>query len=304
MTLQTVACDLCGGQDFQTLYPGTITDPDHEPASYFSSSRTRAGHLPIVRCAGCGLVMSNPQDDPQTLQRVYPALHDPAYAAEERNRRRTAQAYLRFVHCFCPRPGALLDVGCATGIFACEAARHGWQVTGLEPSAWSLAQARHRCPQPQWINSLLENAEFAPGSFQVVTLWDVLEHVPSPTRVLSLVRTWLAPGGWVFLNLPNSASLIARLSGPHWVLFLREHLWYFSPATMRRLLDKTGFTLVHTRSNFVRFSLWNVAARLEQYRGLPGRVGSWLSGRAAARRFHLTFPIGEMNVAARVNPAD
>jgi SAM-dependent methyltransferase len=299
MTVQWVQCDLCGGEDFKPVYPGTIADPNTEPASYFSSSRKNAGYLPIVRCAGCGLLMTNPRDDVETIQRVYASLNDPVYDAEDANRQRTARAYLHLIQRFSSSPGALLDLGCATGVFACEAQAKGWQVTGLEPSAWSLDQARNRCSSVHWVNSLLENADFPPGHFQVITLWDVLEHVNSPTQVMRLVHKWLAPGGWVYLNLPNSASLTARLTGARWVLLLREHFWYFSPATMRYLLEKTGFTLIHTQPNFVRFSFANIAARLSQYSGWPGALGHRMAALQRFKNWAFTFPMGEMNVVAQ-----
>jgi 2-polyprenyl-3-methyl-5-hydroxy-6-metoxy-1,4-benzoquinol methylase len=300
MSLETIPCDLCGGEDFKRLYPGTITDPDHDPSTYYSSSRTQAGYLPIVRCLGCGLTMTNPRDDLQTIKRVYETLNDPVYDEEDDNRRRTALTYLHLLRRFSPNPGKLLDVGCATGVFACEAKTQGWQVTGLEASIWSLAQARQRCDQVVWLNSLLENADISPGSFQVITLWDVLEHVNSPTQVMSLLRTWLVPGGRVFLNLPNSASLTARVSGSRWVLLLREHLWYFSPTTMRYLLEKTGFTLIHSQPNFVRFSLMNIATRLGQYPGFLGHFGKRIASIKTTRDIKFTFPMGEMNVVAQL----
>lgn len=307
MTLKTISCDLCGGNTFKPLYPGTISDPEQDPTPYFSSSRTHAGYLPTVRCLGCGLMMTNPRDDAKTIQQVYAKLNDPIYDTEDENRRRTAQAYLRLIHRYAPQmypsaqPGTLLDIGCATGVFACEAQTQGWQVTGLEASTWSLDQARQRCNAIRWVNSLLEDADFPAGSFQVITLWDVLEHVNSPTQVMSLVRKWLTPGGWVFLNLPNSASLTAKTSGSRWVLLLREHFWYFSPVTMQFLLEKTGFTLIHSQPNFVRFSLTNIARRLGQYPGLGGRIGKWMGGLTPIETLKVTFPMGEMNVVARRN---
>lgn len=300
MTLETVPCDLCGQQRFMQVYPSTIADPNADPALYYSSSRQRTGHLRIVRCVQCGLVMTNPRDDAPTLKRVYGQLTDAAYDAEEGNRRRTAQAYLRLIKHYCPQPGPLVDVGCATGVFACEAQRAGWRVTGLEASAWSIARARERCTEVTWLNSLLEEAQLPAASMEVVTLWDVLEHVHSPTAVLRHLRTWLKPGGWLFLNLPNSASLTARLLGPRWVLLLREHLWYFSPETMGQLLQKTGFVLRAVQPNFVRFSWANIATRLGQYPGWLGRAGRALAQRPALRNLSLTFPIGEMQVAAQV----
>lgn len=299
MTLATRPCAVCGATDFAPVYPATVSGADSDPAAFFSSSRSRAGYLAIVRCTSCGLVMTNPSDDDTTLARTYAALEDRAYDAEEHNRTQMARAHLAFVRRHCARPGRLLDVGCATGTLVRVATEAGWRAAGLDASAWSIARARERCPQAAFMRGSIEETEFPEASFDVVTLWDTLEHVPDPAAVLRRVRTWLCPEGWLFLNVPNWESVPARLLGRRWVLLLREHLWYFSPQTLTALLQRCGFAGVETRPNYVVFSLANVASRLGQYPGAPARVAGKLATSAIAKRIRLRFPIGEMNVAAR-----
>jgi len=83
------------------------------------------------------------------------------------------------------------------------------------------------------------------------------------------------------------------------VLFLREHLWYFAPDTMRAVLEKTGFEMVETRPNRVRFSLRNVFVRLGQYRGWVGRAARKAGELPGMGGVGVRFPIGEMVVIAR-----
>lgn len=300
MALISVPCAVCRGEDFTLVYGGTIPAGDPTPPFlYYASSRQKAGYFPIVRCNGCGLVMTNPRDDMETLGQVYSALQDPIYAAEDDNRRRTAEEHFRLVQHYCPRPGRLLDVGCATGSFVCVGQQAGWQVTGLDASHWSVNQARQHCPEANFIISLLEEAHFPAGIFEVITLWDVLEHVTSPAGTLQRLHHWLAPGGFLFLNLPNSHSLTARMMGRYWVLLLREHLWYFSPATIERLLRQNGFAPAGTRPNFVHFSLANIFGRLAQYPGWVGRVANKLQRIPVLKRLSMRFPMGEMQVIAQ-----
>jgi 2-polyprenyl-3-methyl-5-hydroxy-6-metoxy-1,4-benzoquinol methylase len=243
--------------------------------------------------------MTSPRDDDETLARTYAALQDGVYDREEANRARTAQEHLRFVLRHRSAPARLLDVGCATGTFARLACRAGFEVTGLEASGWAVERARERCPEADFVLGRVEEVGLASARFDVVTLWDTLEHLPTPLEVLRRVHGWLAPGGWLFVNVPNCESLSSRLLGRRWVLLLREHLWYFSPDTLGALLARAGFERVRVRPNFVRFSAANVATRLGQY---PGRMGRWARAAAGAPglgRVALRFPIGEMNVAAR-----
>lgn len=227
-------------------------------------------------------------------------MRDVAYDAESGNRERTARAYLRFIESWVPERGRLLDVGCATGAFATVAYEAGWSVTGLEASTWATARARERCPGAEFVEGLLETADFPPGSFDAVTLWDVMEHVPAPREALRRIRGWLADGGYLFLNVPNSHSLVARAMGRRWVLLLREHLWYFDPETMGKLLGASEFELVDTRANWVHFSLANVLVRMGQYGRRRGAAARRLAASPWMRKLNVAFPIGEMRVAARV----
>jgi 2-polyprenyl-3-methyl-5-hydroxy-6-metoxy-1,4-benzoquinol methylase len=298
MTLTLIPCDLCGGITFTLLYPATLDADTKDLSRYFTSSRTIAGHLDIVRCDSCGLVMSNPRDDDSLLADVYQRLQDETYEAEEINRAYTAETYIRWINKHLS-PGRVMDVGCSTGLFLEKAASTGWQVSGVEPSAWSATKASERNPQAKIYIGRLDKISFPSQSFDLVTFWDVLEHVPSPTAALESVVPWLSSGGYLAMNLPNHSSYTARWMGKTWVHYLREHLWYFSPRTITRLLNKTGFEVVQIRPNMVRFSLANIFTRLSQYRGIPSTIGK--TGRKITKlhRLSFRFPTGEMNVLAR-----
>lgn len=298
MTWINAPCDLCGGRDFGLLYPSTVApDAPQDARWYYSSSRRIAAHLPIVRCRNCGLVMTNPRDDAATLRQVYDSLEDEVYEAESENRRRTARDQVRLIARYIAAPGRLLDIGCATGIFLAEAQQAGWQVSGIEPSLWAAEHAVRRLVDGDIRQVGLEQAMFAPDAFNVITLWDVLEHVDSPVQTMHTLSDWLQPGGYVFLNLPNIASRSARLLGGRWPLLLREHLWYFSPASLGQLLEQTGFRLMKCEPNWVYFSLNNILKRLGQYPQTAVIERSLPQG-SPVRNIRLRFPMGEMRAVA------
>jgi 2-polyprenyl-3-methyl-5-hydroxy-6-metoxy-1,4-benzoquinol methylase len=244
-------------------------------------------------------MMTSPRDDDATLARVYAELADRAGEWEDAASIRSVADRLALVRRYRPRPGRLLDVGCGAGLFVGAAHRAGWEATGIDASARAVARAEGRCPHAGFRAGLVTEIDFPGGSFDVITLWDVLEHVAGPVEALERIRGWLAPDGWLFLSMPNVDSRIARLMGRHWVLLLREHLWYFSPATIAAVLSRGGFVRAHVRSKLVPFTVAGLLGRLAQYPGGAGRVAARLAGVEAFRHLVLRVPIGEMYVVAR-----
>jgi 2-polyprenyl-3-methyl-5-hydroxy-6-metoxy-1,4-benzoquinol methylase len=296
VTLTLVPCAVCEGTDFQVVHPGAL-DPNLDAAAYFSSSRLSAAYPDIVRCKACGLVMANPRDDEQTLARVYREMSDEAYDDEDDNRSAAADEHRRLAVAQRPPPGKLLDLGCASGFFVAKAREAGFDAMGADASTWMIDRARARCPDATFVVGSLESLQFD-AEFDVITLWDVIEHVHSPRDVIRRVRDWLKPGGILLMSMPNAASFTAKALGSRWMLLLREHLWYFSPDTIARLLPQCGFTFVHAETKFVRFSIANITVRLAQYGGVFAPLGK-LARTDVLKRTSLRFPIGEMNVVAR-----
>ena len=170
------------------------------------------------------------------------------YAALETGLRRTARARLRriarVVAQGAPVPGKrLLDVGCGTGVFVAESMNAGWDARGIEISEYAVNKARERglfvtCGS-------IEDVGLEAGAFDCITLWDVLEHLRDPADVLMRCARALRPGGIVALSTGDVTSLCARLSGSRWHLFtLPEHLFFFSPRSLRLLLRRAACRIV------------------------------------------------------------
>jgi SAM-dependent methyltransferase len=163
------------------------------------------------------------------------------YAALETGLRRTAHARLRRITRLAGVSGGrrLLDIGCGTGAFLDEARRQGWDVRGVEVSAYAVEQARRRGLEV--VHGPIEDFLPAAHAYDCVTLWDAIEHVRDPLGVLQAAGRALRPGGVLALSTGDVTSLCARLTGPRWHLFtLPEHLYFFSPAALNRLLARAG----------------------------------------------------------------
>lgn len=295
MSVVSPPCAVCGGASLREIYPGTIADPERAPEAYFGSFRAQTGYFPIVRCAGCGLRQMRPHDDAATLGRAYGALPADVEHELDAAAQRLARAQVELVSRFCPAPARLLDVGSGAGCFLAAAYQEGFDVSGLEPSAACVRLVEERLPAARMVHGTIEDATIAPGSYDVVTLWDVLEHLPDPRAIVRRIATWLAPGGALVLQLPDGGSLPARIFGRRWPLLLREHLTYFDEATMTRLLTEEGYRVAAIRPCLRYFPAGHLGRRFQQM-GLP--VGALL-GSAALSRMVIGAPSGEMRVVAR-----
>src|SRR5215208_1072400 len=241
--MEFVDCNLCGSDDSLLLYPSTI-DPLNKGRDYSAFRCTSSGygrHHTIVKCRQCGLVYANPRDDSSVVLDNYVKVEDPLYVEERQGRVITFGKHLLPMHRFIGPPAGrtLLDIGAHIGVFVEVARRAGWQATGIEPSHWSVEMARQS--GTELIEGTLASSNLPDDHFDVVTLWDVIEHLSDPKTELGHVFRVLKPGGWVVIHTMNIESPFARLMGKKWPWFMEMHLYYFSERTLRCLLEKTGF---------------------------------------------------------------
>ena len=138
----------------------------------------------------------------------------------------------------------VLDVGCGLGQFVEVANNSGWIAEGLELSKGAVDFARRQGLAVQELDFLSEAIK--PNSYDMVTLFEVIEHVPNPAEFLYRAGEVVRPGGLVYLTTPNFASLDRFLFGKDWKIIHPEHLTYFTPRTLRDLSRKTGcFEILH-----------------------------------------------------------
>jgi 2-polyprenyl-3-methyl-5-hydroxy-6-metoxy-1,4-benzoquinol methylase len=141
------------------------------------------------------------------------------------------------------KSGRLLEIGCAYGFFLQEAARAGFEVAGIELAAEAAEHARGR-----GLNVTTGIADEVVlgklGSFDVIVLLDVIEHLEDPHGTLALCERHLNPGGVIVLTTGDFGSLAARMTGESWRLMTPpQHLWFFSAESMRRLAPSLGLRL-------------------------------------------------------------
>ncbi len=214
------------------------------------------GPFSVVTCESCGLTYVTPRlSDASLIDEVYnegywrsDAAKDRGYtdyAADEPLYLRTYRRRLSVVKRHFPQPGRVLDVGCAAGFFLSIAQEAGWDVTGLEPSDAIRARAERLIGADNVRAGLLGEVEFEPGSFDLITFWDVIEHIPDTAAALRVARGLLAPGGKLLVETQNVNSRAAKLLGKRWQHYKHaEHIYHFNPDTIARLFDEAGFEIL------------------------------------------------------------
>ena len=274
---------------------------DNLDATKMGSSRTRLSPGTILRCRACGFAFRESRFNEQQLADLYRDMDPAVYQAELRGRIRTASRHLRIVS-ESLRPngaGELLDVGCASGLFLSEALDAGWRVTGLEPSQALFTQAVERVGSCGTVLPvILEEADFGASRFDVITLWDVLEHVVDPMNFIRRCRDLLKPGGYVFLNVPDLDSFEARVLGRRWPLLLPEHLNYFNRPSLKLCAEKCGFQVIRFGRRRSHFSVQYVLYRLLQHRIPLARLVS-SAARTAIGRVLVPVSLGETYAVLR-----
>jgi SAM-dependent methyltransferase len=247
MTEQLVAtstrCGACGQEDAKVWLEG--------PDRFYGDSEL----FRLLRCSHCGLVwLANPPK-PEDMGRHYGPDYDRLISncgetSPERWRARRA-AIARH-----KSAGALLDLGCSSGAFLEAVKGPAWHLYGIEMSAEAAKKAEARAGARVFVGDILD-APFAPESFDVVTCFDVLEHVYEPRAVLAKVREWLKPGGIFYALVPNIDSAESRVFGSYWYgLELPRHITHFSCASLKNMAKSAGLDEVsveaHPNSAFER----------------------------------------------------
>jgi SAM-dependent methyltransferase len=210
----------------------------------------RRDQYQLARCPSCSLVwLSNPPV-PSEMHLHYTSAYHRLISAGGQNSpkrwrdRKTALAPYR-------QSGALLDLGCSSGAFLESLKGLGWRLHGIEMSAATAKTAEAASGAEVFVGDITEGP-YRPESFDVITCFDVLEHVYEPRAVMERVGKWLKPGGIFYVLVPNIDSAEARVFRGYWHgLELPRHLFHFSPASLRFLAASVGLREVslETRRN-------------------------------------------------------
>lgn len=222
---EDIPCPVCDGQQFTELF--------------------RKHGEPFVQCNDCGLILINPRPIHAEVLETYDADYSKGYVAKAASKRRRSARWVGRMRARVPA-GRWLDVGCSAG-FIVEAARNaGYDAWGVDVEAWGVGYARDTLGLANVRVGALEAQGFAAGSFDVISAYEVIEHVPDLNAFLAELKRLLAPNGVIVLHTPDVGHWRRPKDLASWEAIIpSEHLYYFSRATLARLVEKHGLSVAH-----------------------------------------------------------
>jgi len=218
--------------------------------------KSSTGHW---RCPECGLEEVYPQPDEATLATIYNESYFSHYRQSadplivRRMKRATYSDHLRELQ---KSPSSrdqrrLLDCGAATGFLVELAKEYGWDAFAIELSEFGSRSCANLLGAERVYHGQVQEASFpanADSQFEAITMFDFIEHVRDPRSVLHWTKQHLAPAGTLLMTTPRAGGISSRMMGGQWFHYTQEHLWYFSPRSIRTLLEQLGFKDVTVRA--------------------------------------------------------
>jgi len=239
MKFRNVSCDFCGKEEYKILFSGR------------DLLLGLPGLFTMVECLGCGLIRQNPQPTPDTIQSFYPSCYpsftisvdDETSIIRKLERKYGLIKMVRIVERF-QKGGKLLDVGCSTGNFLNELTKRGiWDVEGIDSSPYAVSYAQERFGLKVQCG-FIEEADLPTETYDVITMWDVLEHTYRPYFVIKKINNLLKNGGYFIFSVPNMRSLDRYIFGKYWMGWdLPRHLYLFPDKVLDNMLESAGFEI-------------------------------------------------------------
>ena len=200
----------------------------------------------LVKCDNCGLVFACPLPTPVQLEDFYNKHKQPTqerietYLRGRASRERRNRRKLKYLEITQGHKGRLLDIGCGLGLFVKDASERGWEAQGIDLDKDLIEYGKKKF-HLDLICARLEEANFPDGFFDVITMFNLLDHIGEPLTFLKEAERVLKPGGVVYLNLHDAGGWKAKKFKENWSAYCPPgHLYYYNLKTLEAMLHKIG----------------------------------------------------------------
>ena len=301
--IESIICPDCRSLAYHTIlpacYPANLSRS--ELLKIYSASSSHVLFDALVRCDDCSLVYLNPRVRADLIIEGYSDAADPTFILQNQERIATFKKSLRQLerrHGISSKTAKrVLDVGCAGGAFPKAAHDLGFDVVGVEPSRW-LVERGQAAYGLDLRPGLLSEQHFPDESFDIICLWDVIEHLPNADMVVTDIHRLLKVGGYFIVNYPDYGSVARKLLGRKWPMLLSVHLIYFTRATITEFLRRRNFELVEIRPFWQTLQFGYVLRRAGSYFKVFQLLAS-LADKIGLSGLPITYNIGQSFVLAR-----
>jgi len=232
-------CPNCGRDDFTVIFDSNMGEADLQKGIktvYMLWGGTHGRH---VKCKNCHLIYVNPIEKASKINGDYSKMGNPDAPIIRESRLRAAKSQLGLIKNY-KNGTTLLDVGCGEGFFLFNASKAGYTAKGIDISQDAAEYARREFGLNVEAKPFKE-LQFPENYFDVVTLWQVLEHVPYPLMVLKEVHRILKPGGLLATSTPDIEGTMAKIFRRKWWNLRRLHINQFTAKTLADMLNRAGF---------------------------------------------------------------
>ena len=225
---ETIPCPICDGNTFTPLFE-------------------KAGE-PFVQCNSCGLVLINPRPAAEHVATTYDRDYTQGYIRKQDKKLKRISRWVKRIQNGHVPQGRWLDIGCSAGFVVHCARMAGFDAYGVDIEPTGIDFARRHFGLDNVFAGTLEERGFPNAHFDVISAYELIEHVPDVNRLLEEIRRLLAPGGLVEIRTPDAGHWRVRNRLESWEAILpSEHLYYFSRDSLARLLEKHGLKIIRQR---------------------------------------------------------
>jgi 2-polyprenyl-3-methyl-5-hydroxy-6-metoxy-1,4-benzoquinol methylase len=237
--LQYRNCPSCGRNDFTVLFDSNMNKGDLQQAIETVYMLPGGKYGRHVKCRYCELVYVNPIEEASKINDDYSMRKSVDVSIIRGGRLRATKSQAQLVKKY-NNSTSLLDVGCGEGFFLFNASKAGYITKGVELSQEAAAYAMREFGLDVEAKPF-EQLRFPENYFDVVTMWQVLEHLPHPLTVLKEANRILKPGGLLAVSTPDIEGIPARLLGKRWWNIRKIHINQFTTKTLKAILENAGF---------------------------------------------------------------
>jgi 2-polyprenyl-3-methyl-5-hydroxy-6-metoxy-1,4-benzoquinol methylase len=232
-------CPGCGQNDFEVLFESNMQDGDFQEAVetvYMIPGDKYGRH---VKCRSCHLIYVNPIEKASKINEAYSQRESADASIIRETRLSATESQVGLIKQY-KNGTRLLDIGCGEGFFLFNASKAGYTTKGVELSQGAAEYARREFGLDVEAKPF-EELRFPENHFDVITLWQVLEHVPYPRMILKEAHRILKPGGLLAMSTPDIGAVPARIFGKRWWNIRRLHINQFTGKTLMTILRRIGF---------------------------------------------------------------